>query len=535
LVAERTGELVATNRTLSQEIIERRQAETEARRSQALLKATFDASPVAIVIRDTELKILFWSRAAERIFGYTAEEVVGKRDPLIQPTFRDEQFAEWRQRAMAGEITTGIQNERRHKDGRVVRIRRTLAPIHIAGKMIGFVGLMEDVTERDAMERQLVQAQKMEAVGNLTGGLAHDFNNLLGIIVGNLDLLLPMLAPNAQAGEIARDALDAALHGADLTRRLLAFARRQPLQPQAIDLNQLVANAARLLQRMLDANIEISLDLAPETWPVVADPAQLETSVINLATNARDAMPQGGTLSIATGNRTLDAGYCATHPEVRPGDYALIEISDTGSGMTAEVLSHIFEPFYTTKETGKGTGLGLSMVFGFIKQSEGHINAYSEPGVGTTFRLYLPKRSSADAGVAPREEIVSSSSRGETVLVVEDNEALRRVVLRQLAELGYRTFETTDAAAALALLEQERIDLLFTDIVMPGGLDGFDLARRVLERWPSVKVVLTSGFPSTKINGHLDTKAASARLLSKPYRKDELARVLREVLDGTNA
>ncbi len=256
-------------------------------------------------------------------------------------------------------------------------------------------------------ERRLIQAQKMEAIGNLTGGLAHDFNNLLGIIIGNLDLLRGRpgggISKDPQLEQLTGEALDAALRGADLTRRLLAFARRQTLQPQRIDLNELIEGISKLLRRTLGADMEIILNLEPEVWPVNADPSQLGASLINIVNNARDAMPEGGTLTIATSNRQLDEDYAAAHSDLVPGDYILIEVSDTGSGIPAEILDHIFDPFFTTKEQGKGTGLGLSMVFGFIKQSSGHINVYSEVGHGTTFRLYLPRSmTAADAPEVPK-------------------------------------------------------------------------------------------------------------------------------------
>ena len=392
--------------------------------------------------------------------------------------------------------------------------------------------LKSEITERKQTQAQLVQAQKMEAVGNLTGGMAHDFNNLLAIVIGNLDVLRGLKKDDADVDELGGEALDAALRGADLTRRLLAFARRQPLRPERIEINELVGGIAKLLTRTLGEQIEVTLELAPDVWPVVADPAQLESSLTNLATNARDAMPRGGRLMIVTGNRHLDADYAAQHSEVTPGDYAMLEVSDTGAGMSPETMSHIFEPFFTTKVRDKGTGLGLSMVFGYVKQSGGHINVYSEVGVGTTFRLYLPR---AGEGVEGRsrstiEEI--PAGRGETILAVEDNAGLRRIAVRQLRDLGYRVLGADNVAAALALLAQEKVDLLFTDIVMPGETNGFDLARIALGRWPDMRVVLTSGFPEAKINGTLGSAAAAARLLSKPYRKEDLARTLREVLDA---
>lgn len=391
-----------------------------------------------------------------------------------------------------------------------------------------------DVTAARQTEEALRQAQKMEAIGNVTGGMAHDFNNLLGVIIGNLDLIdESMLRADGEAKELVDEALDAAMRGADLTRSLLAFARRQALRPISIDLNELVSGMSRLLARVLGEDIEISLELAPDLWPVVADAAQVEASIANLATNARDAMAKGGKLQIATGNRHLDADYTSLHPAVAPGDYAMISVSDNGIGMAPEVLAHIFEPFFTTKELGKGTGLGLSMVFGFANQSGGHVSVYSEAGVGTTIRLFLPRAQPADAAhasLADRARPVAG--KGETILVVEDNVALRRVVIRQLTELNYVTLEAENPKQALTLLERETAALLFSDIVMPGGMDGFDLAALALARWPDLKVLLTSGFSRTRANEGTQGLPNSVRLISKPYRRDELASTIREVLDG---
>jgi PAS domain S-box-containing protein len=382
-------------------------------------------------------------------------------------------------------------------------------------------------------ERRLVQAQKMEAIGNLTGGVAHDFNNLLGIIIGNLDLLRGLPAGTAtndpKTEQLSGEALDAALRGADLTRRLLAFARRQSLQPQSVDVNQIVEGISKLLNRTIGEDIEIKLNLGADIWPVNADPSQLGASLINIVNNARDAMPKGGEVTIVTANRHLDEDYTALHPELAPGNYTLIEVSDTGTGIAPEALNHIFEPFFTTKEQGKGTGLGLSMVFGFAKQSAGHINVYSELGHGTTFRLYLPRATTA--ADAPEIAVVSDRGGHETILAVEDNEGLRRVVVRQLNDLGYRVLEAEDGNAASKILESEPVDLLFTDIMMPGGMSGYDLALRATSRWPVLKVLLTSGFPETKHNSH-DGPVVNMQLLTKPYRKNDLALALRKVLDA---
>ena len=499
-------------------------------RANRRLNAIIEAAPLSIFMLDPAGNVLLWTASAERLFGYTAEEATGGPPPYLD----DSEFSVWRQayaRTVATASSGSYEAQRRCRDGTIIDASVTWAPVHNEdGTLLGIMYAIADVTERRKLESQLRQAQKMEAIGNLTGGMAHDFNNLLGVIIGNLDLLRELHGGDPEPDELSGEALNAALRGADLTRRLLAFARRQPLQPTKTDVNQLIGGTVKLLERTLGEEIQITLDLNPDTWPVVVDAAQLESALTNLATNARDAMPGGGQLILVTGNRALDADYASQHAEVQPGDYAMIEVSDTGTGMPAEVASRIFEPFFTTKEDGRGTGLGLSMVFGFIKQSGGHINVYSEVGIGTTFRLYLPRaEASADmAGAAFPANL--ARGRGEAVLAVEDNASLRRVVVRQLSELGYRVLEAQDAQAALAILESEAVDVLFTDIVMPGGTSGYELARLVLSRWPATKIVLTSGFPENKINGDVDLP--NLRMLSKPYRRDDLARVLREVLDA---
>ncbi len=507
---ERTDALVRTNRQLS---------------------AILDASPLAIFMLDPNGVVVLWTASAERVFGYTEEEALGRFPPYLVADHMADFRANIAARAADDASATGpLETRRRRKDGALIDISAHWARVtDEAGQMLGTMCAVADITERTKLESQLRHAQKMEAIGNLTGGMAHDFNNLLGIIIGNLDLLRDRQTGDPDADELAGEALDAALRGADLTRRLLAFARRQPLQPTRTAVNELIAGLIKLLERTLGEEIQITLDLNPDIWPVAVDPAQLESSLTNLATNARDAMPRGGRLTIVTGNRSLDADYASQHVEVQPGEYAMIEVSDTGSGMPAEVASRIFEPFYTTKEQGKGTGLGLSMVFGFIKQSGGHINVYSEAGIGTIFRLYLPR---ADTSALATDSVPAQSvMRGgsETVLAVEDNPGLRRIVVRQLSELGYRVLEADNPRAALALLETEPVDVLFTDIVMPGGTSGYELAQAALARWPALKIVLTSGFPQNKTEG--GGGLPNLQVLGKPYRRDDLARVIREVIE----
>ncbi len=414
------------------------------------------------------------------------------------------------------------QFERQRADGRVIDIRIIPLP---GG---GFVSTRTDVTAKKKIEQQLIQAQKMEAIGNITGGMAHDFNNLLGIIIGNLDLARPLMKSTGTVEELVGEALEAATRGAALTRRLLAFARRQPLRPERVDPNALATRTMRLVSRTLRSDITVVFELARDTWPVNADPGQLEAAIINLANNARDAMPHGGRLAISTRNIHVSAEDAAAQPDIAPGDYATIAVSDNGTGMPPEILNRIFEPFFTTKPHENGMGLGLSMVFGFIRQSGGYITVNSTLGAGTEFRLYLPRELAVPAESGMPAPAPIAACGGEKVLVVEDNAALRRVVTRQLGELGYRVAEADCGDTALAYLEREQVDLLFTDVVLP-GTNGFALARTVAERWPAIKILLTSGFPDPKLNGEIEANRG-LRLLSKPYRKEELASVLRAVL-----
>ena len=532
-VATRTSELAHSNESLAIEVAERKRAAQELLRIRRFLDVIIESIPATIVVKDAkDGKHLLINRAAEEVMGYDRSAVVGRTLYDLFPKAEADEVDAHDREALSSvrphetrEITLVAGN----RGARV--LRRTCVPVRDeSGEALYVLGLGEDITERRQIEAQLHHAQKMEAIGNLTGGMAHDFNNLLAVVIGNLDVLRSLMKENATVDDLAGEALDAALRGADLTRRLLAFARNQPLKPAPIDANHLVDDITTLLARTIGEQIKVVVKLTPNVWPVIADPAQLEAALANLATNARDAMPEGGELTIVTGNRQLDADYTALYPEVVPGDYAMIEVSDTGTGMPPEVVARIFEPFFTTKGEGKGTGLGLAMVFGFMKQSGGHINVYSEPGVGTTFRLYLPRAEAAAAveTAAKTEEI--PLGKGERVLAVEDNGALRRIVVRQLTELGYHVLEAENAVSALALLEKQPVDLLFTDVIMPGELSGLQLVRFASSRWPNLRIVLTSGFPGTKLGGSLE--ATRTRLLSKPYRKADLARELRAALEG---
>jgi len=379
-------------------------------------------------------------------------------------------------------------------------------------------------------ERLLRDSQKMDAIGQLTGGVAHDFNNILTVITGTIDILRQGVADRPTLANIARMIDEAATRGADLTRQLLAFARKQPLQPQVTDVNALVVDTAKLLRPTLGQQIEIESMLEDSVWPAMVDGTQLSTALLNLALNARDAMPNGGKLTLETANVSLDEVYTQAHPETGPGSYVMVAVRDTGSGIAAALHHKVFEPFFTTKEVGKGTGLGLSMVYGFVKQSGGHIEIHSEEGKGTAIKLYFPR---SDEEALTHNNTPGPPLRGgdETILVVEDDALVRKYVISQLRSLGYAPVAAANATEAIALVERgQAFDLLFTDIVMPGGMNGRALAEEMARRRPGARVLYTSGFTENAIvhQGRLDPDVA---LLSKPYRKLELAQMIRKALD----
>ena len=500
---------------------------------QARLGAIMDAVPEAIITIDEHGIVGSYSPAAENILGYTANEVIGQNVKMLMPepdrSRHDGYIAHYAKTGEKKIIGIGRELIARRKDGTDFPMRLTIAEWWIEGKR-HFTGIIHDLTDdmkrRDALNR----AQKMEAVGQLTGGLAHDFNNLLTVIIGNLELLEMQLGDHPKL-ELLSEALEASNLGAQLTAQLLAFSRSQALTPKSVALNALVRSMLPILTRTLGAQITIETDLANDLSQTLTDPGQIESAILNLAINARDAMPDGGTLSLATQNTILDSDYAATQVDLEPDAYVALSVTDTGHGMTPNVSNRAFEPFFTTKGTGAGSGLGLSMVYGFAKQSGGHVVIYSEVGQGTTITLYLPiapdiEKHKADA---PPEELSKASN--ETILVVEDDPAVRRLTVIRLDELGYKTIAAEDGPTAINILKTNRkIDLVLSDVVMPGGLSGFEVADQALVINPKLKILLATGYAKGARTNHTEA-ATTHQILRKPYSLQELARTLRALLD----
>jgi signal transduction histidine kinase/CheY-like chemotaxis protein len=433
------------------------------------------------------------------------------------------------QRSLRGETVDGFEVRfRPHGVDKLTHLLCGARPIrNAAGIQTGAVVVFRDVTEAKETERQLHQSQKLDAIGQLTGGIAHDFNNMLTVITGASEILQEELTDRPPMLAIAGMIVEAADRGAELTKHLLAFARKQPLQPRNIDVNTMILDTVKLLRPTLGEQIEIESTLEQDAGPAHIDPSQLSAALLNLAVNARDAMPNGGKLLLETGNVVLDESYAQNNVDVVPGPYVMIAVSDTGIGIPVSLRDKVFEPFFTTKEVGRGTGLGLSMVYGFVKQSNGHIKIYSEEGYGTTIKLYLPCASAQSQAAEIAAPIEGGS---ETILVVEDDPLVSTFVVTQLHSLGYRTLTASSGNAALAQVHGGSVfDLLFTDVIMPGGMNGRQLADAVMQRRPHMKVLYTSGYTENAIvhHGRLD---ADVLLLPKPYRKSELARMVRLAL-----
>ena len=492
-----------------------------------------DHAQDAIVVRDLDNRITYWNRGAERLYGWSFAEVRGRintenvyEDPaqfqtIIAAVLRD---GEWNGR---------VRQKRRDGKSIVVELHATLVRDD-RGQPRSTFAIITDVTQRLAIEERLRRSERLETIGQLTGGVAHDFNNLLTVMLGNTEMLESALHDQPRLREIAAMTREAAQRGAELTHRLLAFARRQALEPRAVHINALIQGLDGLLRRTLGADIELELIRAAGLWDALVDSSQLENALLNLCLNARDAMPAGGRLTIETANVWIDQDYAEENGDVAPGQYVQVAVSDSGQGIPAENLGRVFEPFFTTKPFGKGTGLGLSMVHGFVKQSQGHIKVYSEPGEGTTVKLYLPRAGRAGTAQTGTRAGVGGGRGTETVLLVEDNDLVRAYAEEQLQSLGYRVLVARTSAEALALAEKDAsIDLLFTDIIMPGGMNGRKLAEAIRQVRPAIRVLYTSGYTENAIihHGRLDP---GVHLLNKPYSRADLAAKLRVVLGASH-
>jgi PAS domain S-box-containing protein len=515
-VSKAAHDITESNRTqqaLSQEIEERRRI--------------FDSSNDLIFVTDSAGNFIQVSPSVSAILGYQPSDMVGRSaTEFIHPDDLEHTRREMRA-GRRGQSKRNFETRYINKEGKAVALNWTgnwSEPV----RRHFFIG--RDLTEKQAAEAQLRHAQKMDAVGQLTGGVAHDFNNILTVITGTIGILEEAVADQPQLAAIAKLIDEAAERGANLTKHLLAFARKQPLQPVEVDVNALVLEAAKLLHPTLGEHIEITPLLAEDAWSALADPNQLATAVLNLAINARDAMPNGGKLALETNNVYLDESYAGMHSEVTPGHYVMIAVSDTGTGIPAALLERVFEPFFTTKEVGRGTGLGLSMVFGFVKQSGGHIKIYSEEGHGTSVKIYLPRATGLQQTAAEARVSANIEGGNETILVVEDDALVRRYVMTQIESLGYTTLEAANASDALQIIYHvPTIDLLFTDVIMPAPMNGRQLVDEALKRRPDLKILYTSGYTENAIvhHGRLDS---GVLLLAKPYRKSELARMIRHAL-----
>ncbi|MBB4635557.1 PAS domain S-box protein [Longimicrobium terrae] len=511
----------------SRDVTDRRRQEEEALRMAEIVRTTSDA----IVSKSLDGTVLSWNPAAERMLGWSEAEMVGASILRVVPPERHEEEVAILARAAQGELVNHYETDRICKDGRVLRVSLTVSPFPDAeGRITGISTVARDITGQRRLEEQLRAAQKMEAVGRLAGGVAHDFNNLLTAIRGNAALLLADLPEGDILREDVAEIDRAAVRAAELTRQLLAFSRRQVLQPRVLDPNAAVRDMQRMLTRLIEADVDLVVALAPRVPSVRADPGQMEQVIVNLVVNARDATPQGGQITVATGEQIVDMSKHHVPPYVAPGRYVRLSVSDTGSGIDPQVMEHLFEPFFTTKPAGKGTGLGLSTVYGIIKQSEGYVWAESDPGEGSRFVVLLPSvdepapQESAVISSAPRE---MTGSRG-TVLIVEDEDAVRTLARRALERAGMRVLEARSAAAALEVAAREPVlDLLLTDVVMPGG-SGSLVARQLGDRYPGLRVLFMSGYPGEAIE-ELGL-GRDADLIPKPFSPSELAERVAEVL-----
>jgi two-component system cell cycle sensor histidine kinase/response regulator CckA len=524
----REGDRIVGIIAFGMDVTDRRRAEDQ----QARLSRVVEQATESIMITDAQGAVTYVNPAFESVSGYSRAEVIGQNPRILKSGHQDAAFYRRMWETLArGEVWKGRLVNRR-KDGTLFQEDATIGPVRDAsGRLVNYVAVKRDVTTEMRLERQLMQAQKMEAIGRLAGGVAHDFNNLLGVIVGYGEITRRKLRDDDPLTGKVDQILKAAERAAGLTRQLLAFSRQQVLQPKIVDLNVIVSDVEKMLRRLIGEDIQLTSSLDPGLGSVTADPGQIEQVLMNLAVNARDAMPEGGHLTIETRNAELGADDAARHPPTLAGRYVMLAVTDSGMGMDAETQSHLFEPFFTTKEMGRGTGLGLSTVYGIVKQSEGYIWCYSEVGVGTTFKIYLP-RVDEEASPVHKPTAVRLAHGSETVLLIEDDSALRALVCEILESAGYTVLVADSGAKALQIAEEYSgaIQLTITDVIMP-GLSGRHAAEKIKSARSEVEILFISGHTSEAIAKH-GVLEAGAKFLSKPFTTEDLLRKIRDVLDG---
>jgi PAS domain S-box-containing protein len=527
VIKDQAGRVMGTL-GIAQDITERKETEDKLRRLADIVESSDDA----IISKSLDGTIQTWNGGAERMYEYSAVEAIGKPISIIFPDEQRDEIPMILNKVNGGEILRNFETIRARKDGKQIRIALTVSPIKDAsGRIVGASAIGRDITQSKQMEEMFRQAQKMEAVGRLAGGVAHDFNNLLSVIIGYSEMLLERAEIDGQVRKKCEEIKRAGDRAASLTRQLLAYSRQQVLEPRVLNINTCVTEMEKMLRRLIGEDIELRTSLDPTLACVKADPGQIEQVIMNLAVNARDAMPEGGKLFVETSNAELDEEYALRHPPFIVGRYVILAVTDTGVGMSQETKAHIFEPFFTTKELGKGTGLGLSTVYGVVKQSAGYIWFYSEPGQGSVFKIYLPRVDGSEVQIRPAKSELELHRGVETVLLVEDEQSVRTLTRNLLEEGGYTVLEAKNGAHAVEIANEHYgpIHLLLTDVVMP-GMNGPAVADKILPIHSKAKVLYVSGY-SSSFGTQTGLVPVEANLLQKPFSRASLLRKVRNLLD----
>ncbi|MCP4722477.1 MAG: PAS domain S-box protein [Desulfobacteraceae bacterium] len=516
------------NRSIWSDITKQKRSEENLRRLATVVKDSNDA----ITVQDTEGNITAWNKGAEKMFGYSGAEALSMNITDIVPDDRKKEALAFVQKLQEEEVGS-FETERMTKDGRLLDVWLTVTKlVDDQGKTVAIATTERDITERKKAEEKVRQAQKMEAIGRLAGGVAHDFNNMLSIILGNTEMIIEDTGPNNSFSENLKEIQNAAQRSTDFVRQLLAFARKQIISPKELNLNTIIDGMLQMLQRLIREDIELKWLPAASLWPINIDPSQIDQVLANLCVNSRDSIKGIGKITIETKNVSFDESYCHDHIGFSPGDYVMMVFSDNGSGMDKDTLDNLFEPFFTTKEVGQGTGLGLATIYGIVKQNKGFINVYSESNQGTTFKIYFPRymRTNQKTETKSLKTIVETGS--ETILLVEDEKAILRVTSMMLERLGYNVVPASSPMEAIQIVEGSKlsnIDLLMTDVIMP-EMNGRDLSERILRAYPNLKCLFMSGYTANVIANHgvLDK---NVDFINKPFSKQDLAKKLRKVMD----